>query len=199
MKRLILLICCCSCILAVAQQEGTKNLVLLDASHSSVYMQYDHEAERKPDHPGQGKEGLWLSIHNNTRGAICIRTQSLYIGTKVSPLELMSGKHVLGVRDGIEIAPLYSVEQDRETGFERLPVTWNGDVSSVSWIPSGGTVLMSLSKNDLTKGRRVALPFSYEWESEGEGIGHEAYFYDRQVSFQSGGMRSHPSAQIPKP
>lgn len=185
MKRLTLLLGWL-CIPAVAQQDGGKNPVLLDTAHPSVYLQYDHEAERKPEHPGEGKDGLWLSIHNNTRGAICIRTQSLYIGSKVAPLALMSGKHVLGVRNGIEIAPLYDVEQNRETGFDRLPLTWHGDVSSVSWIPSGGSVLMSLPKADLSQGRRVALPFSYEWESEGDGIGHQAYFYGRQVQSQSG-------------
>lgn len=185
MKRLALLLGCL-CISAVAQQDGGKNPVLLDTAHPSVYLQYDHEAERKPEHPGEGKDGLWLSIHNNTRGAISIRTQSLYIGSKVAPLALMSGKHVLGIRDGVEIAPLFSVEEDHETGFDRLPLTFIGDVSAVSWVPSGGTVLMSLPKDDLVKGRRVALPFSYEWESEGDGIGHEVFFYARQVQSQSG-------------
>jgi hypothetical protein len=197
MKRLALLLGCLS-ISAVAQQDGGKNPVLLDTIHPSVYLQYDHEAERKLEHPGEGKEGLWLSIHNNTQGAICVRTQSLYIGAKVAPLTLMSGKHVLGVRNGIEIAPLYDVEQDRETGFDRLPLTWHGDVSAVSWIPSGGSVLMSLPKDDLNNGRRVALPFSYEWEPEGDGIGHEAYFYGRQVQFQSGNAEltsEHPILQ----
>jgi hypothetical protein len=185
MKRLALLLGCL-CIPAVAQQEGGKNVVLLDAAHPSVYLQYDHEAERKPEHPGEGSEGLWLRIHNNTRGAISIRTQSLYIGSKVAPLALTSGKHVLGIRDGVEIAPLFSVEEDHETGFDRLPLTFIGDVSAVSWVPSGGSVLMSLSKDDLVKGRRVALPFSYEWESEGDGIGHEAFFYAREVPPQTG-------------
>lgn len=195
MKRLALLLGCLS-ISAVAQQDGGKNPVLLDTIHPSVYLQYDHEAERKLEHPGEGKEGLWLSIHNNTQGAICVRTQSLYIGTKVAPLTLMSGKHVLGVRNGVEIAPLYDVEQDRETGFDRLPLTWHGDVSSVSWIPSGGSVLMSLPKDDLNKGRRVALPFSYEWESGGDGVGHKAYFYGRQLQSQSGNAELTPDPPI---
>ena len=184
MKRIALLLGCL-CISAAAQQNGATNPVLLDAAHPSVYLQYDHEAERKPEHPGEGKEGLWLSIHNNTRAAICIRTQSLYIGPKVAPLKLGSGKGALGLRDGVEVSPLFSVEEDRERGFERLPLTFIGDVSSISWIPSGGNVLMSLPKDDLNKSRRVVLPFSYEWEAEGDGIGHEAYFYGRQVPAQS--------------
>jgi hypothetical protein len=167
------------CISAVAQQASGRNPMLLDASHPSVYLQYDHEGERKPDYPGEGSERLWLRIHNNTREAICIQTHSLYIGPKVAPLKLLSGKSVLGIRDGIEIAPFYSVEEEHQTGFDRLPLTSDGDVSSASWIPSGGTVLMSLPKDDLVKGRRVALPFSYEWESESDGIAHEAFFYVR--------------------
>ena len=193
MKRLTLLLGCL-CLSAVAQQDSGKNPVVLDTTHPSVYLQYDHEAEQKPEHPGERKVELWLSIHNNTRGAISIRTRSLYLGPKVAPLALMSGTHVLGVRNGVEIAPLFSVEEDHETGFDRLPLTFIGDVSAISWIPSGGTVLMSLPKDDLNKWRRVALPFSYEWEPEGDGVGHEAYFYDRQVPVQNGGVQVHSSA-----
>jgi len=190
MHRFVLLFGCFCIPTAIAQQASAGNPMLLDTTHPSVYLQYDHEAERTPEHAGEGKEGLWLRIHNNTRGAVCIRTQSLYVGSKIAPLTLLSGKHVLGIRDGIEIAPLFSVEQEHETGFDRLPLTWNGDVSAVSWIPSGGTVLMSLPKDDLAKGRRVALPFSYEWESEGDGIAHEAFFYDREVPPPHGGTAS---------
>lgn len=162
MKRLSLLLSCL-CISAVAQHNGATNPVLLDTARPSVYLQYDHEAERKPEHPGEGNNGLWFSIHNNTRGAISIRTQSLYLGSKVAPLTLMSGKHVLGVRNGVEVAPFFSVEEDHQASFERLPLTYNGDVSSLSWIPSGGSVLMGLPKADLNQARRVALPFSYVW------------------------------------
>jgi hypothetical protein len=100
---------------------------------------------------------------------------------------------VLGIRDGIDIAPLYFVEEERETGFDKLPLTWNGDVSAVSWIPSGGTVVMSLPKDVLIKGRRVALPFSYEWESESDGIEHRAFFYARELPPKAGAV-SVPSA-----
>lgn len=180
MHRFVLLIGFFCTPTAIAQPPGTQNPVLLDPNHPSVYLQYDHEGERKSDYPGEGSERLWLRIHNNTRWAISVETHSFYVGPKVAPLRLLSGKGALGIRDGIEISPLYAVEQESEAGFDRLPVNW-GDVSAVSWIPSGGTVLMSLPKADLVKGRRVALPFSYEWESEGASIAHEGYFYAWEV------------------
>lgn len=186
------------CIPAVAQGGGG-NSVLLDTRHPSVYLQYDHEAEQQPVHPGEGRSGMWLRIHNNTRGAICIQTQSLSIGPKVAPLTLASGKHVLGIRDGVEIAPLYTLEQEHETGFDRLPLTWHGDVYAVSWVPSGGSVLMSLPKGGLVKGRRVALPFSYEWESEGESIAHYAYFYAAQAQPLGGSTSAHPASETDLP
>jgi hypothetical protein len=183
----------CFCITAAAQQAKAGNPVLLDQSYPSLYLQYDHEGERKPDYPGGGSERLWLSIHNNTHGAISIRTHSLYLGPKVAPLKLLSGKGVLAMRDGIEIAPFYSVEQQGEAGFERLSLTYDGDVSAISWIPSGGTVMMSLPKTDLVKERRTALPFSYEWESEGDGIEHQAFFYARELPPKAG------ARDLPKP
>jgi hypothetical protein len=166
---------------ALTQQARGKNSMLLDPSRPSVYLQYDHEGVRQPVYAGESRSGMWLHIHNNTREAICIRTESLYIGSKVAPLTLASGRHVLGIRDGVEVAPLYSIEQSEDRGFERLPLTFQGDVFAVSWIPSGGTVLMSLPKDNLSKGRRVALPFSYEWEPEGDAIAHEAFFYSREL------------------
>jgi hypothetical protein len=181
MRHFMFLLGCFWIPAAVAQHARVQNPMLLDPSHPSVYVQYDHEGERKPDYPGEGSERLCLRIHNNTHGAVSIRTHSLYLGPKVTPLKLLSGKGVLAIRDGIEIAPFYSVEQQGEAGFERLPLTSDGDVSAISWIPSGGTVLMSLPKANLVKGRRIALPFSYEWESEGDGIEHEAFFYAREV------------------
>lgn len=179
MYRLVLLACLC---IAAVAQTSAGNLVLLDTAHASVYLQYDHEAAQRPDHTRKGAIGLWLRIHNNTRGAICIRTHSIYVGSKVAPLTLLSGKHVLGIRDGIEILPFYSVEQEQATGFETLPLPSYGDVSAESWIPSGGTALMSLPKNYLAKDRRIALPFSYEWEPDRDGIAHEAFFYASEIS-----------------
>jgi hypothetical protein len=136
---------------ALGQQAG--NSALLDASRPSVFLQYDHESVRSPVHPSETRFGIWLRLCNNTRGAISIRTESLYIGSKVAPLTLASGKHVLGIRDGVEVAPLYSVEQEEgDRGFEPLPLTWPGDVSAVSWIPSGGTVLMRHPKGRPVEG-----------------------------------------------
>jgi hypothetical protein len=186
MHRFVLLFGCFCIPAAVAQQANAGNSMLLDTNHPSVYLQYDREAERQPVHPGEGRTGIWLRIHNNTRGAISIPTEGLYIGPKVASLTLISGKGVLGIRDGVEIAPLFSLEEDHETGYDKLPLAWHGDVYSTSWVPSGGTVLMSLPKDDLVNGRRVALPFSYEWESEGDGIKHEAFFYAREVPPQTG-------------
>lgn len=188
MKLFVLLLGCFITSAAAAQQ----NPVLIDESRPSVCLQYDHEGERKSNYPGEGSKRLWLRIHNNTRGAISVPTHSLYLGTKVVPLRLMSGKGVLAIREGIEIAALYAVEQESETGFSRLPVNW-GDVSAVAWIASGGTVLMSVPKAELVKGRRVALSFSYEWESEGSSISHQAYFYASEVSPKAGAVSIAPA------
>lgn len=184
MYRLVLMLGIFCIPVAAAQEMSSRNPMLLDPSHPSVYLQYDHEGERKSDYPGEGSKRLWLRIHNNIREAISVPTHGLYLGPKVAPLQLLSGKGVLGIRDGVEISPLYDLEEEPETGFcgyARLPLTHGGDVSAVSWIPSGGTVLMSLPKDYLVKGRRVALPFSYEWEEESDGIEHKAFFYASEL------------------
>ena len=90
---------------AMAQQSGAVNSMLLDTRHPSLYLEYDHEGQRKSDYPGESSERLWLRIHNNTREAICIQTHSLYLGPKVAPLKLQSGK---GLGGGFAHPPPFS-------------------------------------------------------------------------------------------
>jgi len=108
-------------------------------------------------------------------------------------LKLASGKGVLGLKDGVEASVCYSVEAPERkpvstargtlvTGqwnpYHPLPFGYHGDAIATSWIPAGGSILLSLPKEQLADENRINVVFNYEWETErSTGIAHVVYFY----------------------
>jgi hypothetical protein len=160
--------------------------VLLDAKRPSVYIEFDR-AEGGP-----GGAMVWLRLHNNSRGAISIRTESVYIGQKVRPLTLKNGEGVLAMKHGAEIAPCYSIEGPApdtvhtsgrridERPYQRLPLGSACTVGGTSWVASGESVLLRIPTNHLAPQYRLSVPFEYEWEPA-KNIEHRVLFAGAEV------------------
>jgi hypothetical protein len=176
----------------VLAQKPPANDVLLDPMRPSVYLQLE-QAETGSEAGGQST--VWLRLYNNTKGAISIRTESLYIGGKVQPLTLRNGKGVLAIRSGTTIAPCYAVEgfsadppqgaatAINEQPYQRLSFGSACTVGSTSWIPSGGNVRFRIPSVHLSPGRRIVIAFEYEWE-KARSLEHRVYFADTKVAPQ---------------
>jgi len=148
-------------------------------------------------HSGESKEGVWLRLHNNTSGAISLCTESLYIGPNTEPLKLANGKSVLGLKSGVEASVCYSVEgRERAqestargvaiTGqwnpYHQLPYGYHGDAIATSWIPPGGSILLSLPKEHLADENRISIAFDYDWEMvNANHVAHLVYFYASEI------------------
>jgi len=104
-------------------------------------------------------EDFWLRLHNNSRWAILFPTWSLYVGKRVSPIRLSDGGSVLGLSDGMEVNARYAVVED-----DGRVVPYGGDSYSQSWLPPGHSVIFSVSREHLSKGRSIYIYFNYEWE-----------------------------------
>jgi hypothetical protein len=180
------------------QREGTtKADVVLLKGKPTVYITFERAGERKPVYAKESNRGIWLRLYNNTRWSISFCTESLYIGTKTTPLRLSDGRGVLGLRDGVEISPCYEVEAVRGYESERTrdgglviekpiqvstpPVGTRGDVSSISWLPSGRSAIFSIPGEHLAKHLAIYVVFNYEWETGVRDVGngepqHRVYF-----------------------
>ena len=192
MKYLIALLVVSGVAAAFGQQQGSSNPMLLDPKLPSVTLRIAHTGNRTPVYIGESHHGTWLRLRNNTKGAISVCTESFYVGSKVSPLKLWSGKDVLGLRDGTEVAVCYEVgvqrilngassqqgvvSMDRTTEFQKLPFGSSGNISSTSWIPSGSSVFISVPEEHLLEGYRISVPFNYDWESNSQHEAHIAFF-----------------------
>ena len=171
--------------LGVAQQSNRENPVLLNPALPSVYLRFDRFGKRAPVHSGESGNIVRLTLHNNTKGAISLCTESLYIGPKVNPLKLWSGKTVLGLREGTETAVCYSLEHQTGSaaavGEYRVTPGTGGDVSSTSWVPSGHSIVIEVPKEDLDTRSRIRVPFNYEWEPDARDEAHIVFFNNSEL------------------
>lgn len=184
MRDLILLMATLGILLFA--QRSAANEMLLDAGQPSVYIVYERSEAASDTNV---ESTVWLQLHNNTRWAISIRTESLYIGEKVQPLTLRNGKGVLAIRPGITISPCYAVEEVsgessptashiiNEGLYQRLRAGNACTVGSTSWIPSGVSVRFHIPSEHLFSGRRISIDFEYEWE-EARSLEHRVLFMD---------------------
>lgn len=129
------------------------------ASASGTSEQPHHERRKN-------EKVIWLRLHNNTRWAINFPTDSLYLGTAISPIKLCDGRPVLGLRNGIKIDIRYELDfaRTRQKAISELPSLNRSDVFSASWLPSGGSILFSVPREELIDDLMVYVPFKYEWE-----------------------------------
>lgn len=181
--------------LGVAQQSNRENPVLLNPALPSVFLRFDGFDKRAPIHSGESGNIVRLTLHNNTKGAISVCTESLYIGPKVNPLKLWSGKTVLGLRDGTKAAVCYSLEHQTGSaasekkervatgaaGEYRVSPGTGGDVSSTSWVPSGHSIVIEVPKEDLDTRSRIRVTFNYEWEPDARDEAHVVFINNSEL------------------
>src|SRR5215471_15984942 len=130
--------------------------VPLSPGNPTVYLTYDHAGDQKtPDArllqagtPGESSKPnniqarrsakyLWLRIHNNTPWTIGFPTESLYVGTAITPWHLCDGVGVLGLRDDLEVNAAYRVDSTERHGDLPPRVQGRIDVMATSWLPPG--------------------------------------------------------------
>ena len=175
MKALLaVLIVCMLTVVCISQQVNPPTLgsdVRISKDRPAIYITFEHRgkainpmdsrlAETGETSKSKEKgEDYWLRLHNNSRWAVLIPTRSLYVGKKVSPFLLSDGGSILGLSDGMEVNAHYTVVED-----DGRVVPYGGDSDSESWLPPGRSVIFSVNREHLSKGRSIYIYFNYEWE-----------------------------------
>jgi hypothetical protein len=177
---------------------SSRQQVILVSNRPSVYISFEHLGERQATRSGEPARRVWLAVHNNTRWAISLCTERGYILPPIAgPLTLADGRHVLGLRDGVEVDPCFQVEaiKGQETlstsdggvltrpiqAPSTIPMGTTGDILGSTWLPSGFSVVFSVPRADLAEHLEIYLSFAYEWESSKNDSGtgepeHRIYF-----------------------
>lgn len=165
---------CSLCGKVCAQGTATDSVksVKADESKPTVYL----SVERKD------KERVWLRMYNNTIWAISVRTYTFHFNRDPG-VNLINGKTVFALPSGKEIDSLhYYIEKESIAPSNiRLPEVGYPDSSTISWIPSKGSILFSAPLKQLERGLMIYVPFQYEWELNEQLIynkepAHRVYF-----------------------
>jgi hypothetical protein len=177
MRKLLLalLIMCTLSAVCLPQQVNSPTPdgdIRISKEHPAIYITFERRGkainpmESRMAETGEASKSkekgddYWLRLHNNSRWAILFPTWSLYFGKKVSPYRLPDGKSILGLSDGMEVNTKYQVVED-----DGRVVPYGGDSYSQSWLPPGRSVIFSVTRAHLSKGRSIYVYFNYEWES----------------------------------
>jgi len=152
----------------------------------------DKRREMLDDQDKEGVQVVWLRLHNNSRWAINFATDSLYVGSTITPIRLCDGRGALGLRTDVAVNARYEIEAVR--GYEsvqtsnggllirspvdapKVPVLNRSDMYSTSWLPAGGSVIFSVPREHLAKQLAIYVPYTYEWEVRSDEPQHRVYF-----------------------
>lgn len=171
---------CAWCGLASAQIGTTEPTasVRVEQLKPTVYV----SLERKD------KKRALFRLNNNTTWAIAIRTWTFYFN-RTRSTRLGQGTEVFTLPSDVEIDSLhYYVEKEPMTSTRGKPPELHyPESSSISWIPSKGSILFSVPLKHLHPGLMIYVPFNYEWELNRQLIfnkepEHRTYFRGVDVS-----------------
>ncbi len=157
--------------------------VLLDDKKPSVYLEFVRIERQAGKAESGAKETFLLRLHNNTAGALSIPTESLHLAN-VHPLTVRGGTAVLALDSGREFDPCYRVEEfslvtrlEKEVRFptepdRKLNIGPSCHHGPRTWLGSGDSFLLRVPAEHLEAGRRILIPFEYEWEPENPDVEH---------------------------
>lgn len=145
-----------------AQYAGSRvgqGSVYLKKGQPSVYITLERVGQLKSPEPGDDKDRVWLRFHNNTRWPI-----RLDMGGE-APAEYGDAKLFI---DGL---------LDGELVFRN-----RCHACTTNMLGRGRSLVFSVPRGDLGKGRAIRVRFSYGWEDWGDVLAgrepeHYVYFY----------------------
>jgi len=126
--------------------------------------------------------GVWLRLRNNSPLPISFRTDSFYLPRPNCGVPLSNGKTGPGLCDGREVSIQYQIED-----ANGKPIPWGIDVSSMSVLPPGNSVLFSAPLAHLENGRVISINYNFQKESEKHEL--EDYGTAHRVIFKPDKLR----------
>jgi len=145
---------------------------VIDTEKPSVYIEFEQfgkaddwqssrlgEVSKKPEI--KNGNDVWLRLYNNSCWDIQFRTLSGYMHTVPDPANPGKIKLAFDILDGTAANVAYtSEEQDGKV------VPWGGDNFSLSYLPSGRSLVFPVYKMHLEKSRSIYVAFNYGWEKD---------------------------------
>lgn len=156
-----------ACVLAAAACASNPLSVPQGADFAGVSIAFDHfgraadpfeqrmaESGEMPQ-ANQAGTDYWLRLNNRSGHAISFQTLSTYVKQPIEWFDIGGGNRVIALPDRAQIAIRYGLESRRGTQLE----TGGGDMFWMSTLPSDRSVLFSVPRAALARGRRLFIDF----------------------------------------
>lgn len=133
----------CGVVISLQAQHkprGTQAESRIRKDMPTVYIAFERGGSRKPLEQGESNEGVWLRLHNNTRWPIMLEMNGV-------PPEYG------------DAALFYDVLSEG-----KLILEGRCHVCSSNRISPGRSLVFSVPREDLAKGKSIRVKFSYGWE-----------------------------------
>jgi hypothetical protein len=166
MKLFSVTVILCSLVFSLHAQQrrssGTQPELRLRKDMPTVYITFERAGKRKPLEQGESDQGVWLRLRNNTRWPLTLAMNGV-------PKEYG------------DAALFYDVLSEG-----KVVVEGRCHVCSSNQLHPGGSLLFSLPREDLVKGRAIRVKFSYGWEHPDDVFAerepqHFVYFYSSKL------------------
>jgi hypothetical protein len=201
MKLLLAIFILCSlATVGLPQQEKTPPIdsdVRISKAQPTVYITFVRLGKRKPEHTDESNEGVWLSLHNNTKWSLVLhaygaggytfaRGDEEEVGMFYGIEEVSEPKGLAVFTRSQKDKPPETAEQDGERDCSPLYDNWC-HVCSTIILPPGKSLLFSLPRESLCEKHKIYLVYNYEWEKREGYAGmdaepqHRVYFYGRDI------------------
>lgn len=159
-----------------------RSAIRLVKDKPSVYITFERKGKREPLDAGEGNEGIWLRLHNNTRWNISFCASGvpkeygevgMYYEVEEIPFQESGGSYAqatqeetLAKREKREIPPGHRI----------------GHVCHVYKLPPGKSIVFSVPREHLAENLAIKVAFNYGWENPediitGREPEHSVYFY----------------------
>lgn len=161
---------------SLAQQPQTSELGcrLLDQRAWAIYIKYERAGVDKLERKVKDEEKVWLRLHNNTSCAIFIPTDQAIV------TKLPDGQITGDLQESADVIMGFEI-QDRERKKSPRPAYKWGDLTNISRLPAGRSVVFGVPLSYFKKKFNIVVPFKYEWELNsplgGGRLVHRVYFY----------------------
>jgi hypothetical protein len=114
-----------------------------DKKKPTVYISFERAGKREPQLNGQSDEGIWLRLHNNTKWSI-----------KLDMDEVPSAEFG-------DAGLFYEVVVD-----EKVVADMRCHACTTDRVSPGQSLLFSVPREHLAKGRAIRITFAYDWEED---------------------------------
>jgi len=171
--RLFLAFMCCFIFFTYVEAQNkikSSKDIRLTANKPSVYITFEKQGKRKKLNTGDGDEGIWLRLHNNSiwEIGVCMFDVPKEFGDKEITYEVEKNKKLKNLSD--------------------VPVSKDPKSSCLlGLMKPGDSVSFSVPREHLSSGLSIKVNFLYIWDIDPDGFisglepKHFVYFYSSEI------------------